>query len=434
MALRKRQNDNSVSVNPFGSVSTDYFDDRNTYISDGNKAVSLIAELIPSQNQDKLTSIAEIRNTTENIFRLLSRINFDGELEYYREMLLLCDRLSEQQKLSYKTIVGFGGCFSAGKSAFINAISGLDNILPEAQNPTTSIPTYIIAAADNDDKETRYTANTSYGDTIELDAEKMQAMTHEFHEEYKIGFSAFVDSVTIETKKFRLPRNIALLDTPGYSKPEEKSDSKAVMTDREKATEQLKITDFLIWLVDIDNGDITNEDIVFINNLKIQSPILIVLNKADKKTEEQIQSVVERCTDTVKNRSLNCFGVAAYSSFERKEYTDGVIDEYLNMLNESDEHISDIKNQFNDVLDRMIDDLVSYMNSVNDNIKEFWGLIGQINSPTDISSVAKLWSNSQMQSFELTQDIAKVRELSEQLRNMLDKLWLGGEEREAVLQ
>ena len=69
----------------------------------------------------------------------------------------------------------------------------------------------------------------------------------------------FVDSIIAESVNYSLSENIALLDTPGYTKYDDESDSKLVISDRQKAYEQLKASDYLIWLVDIENGGLTEE-------------------------------------------------------------------------------------------------------------------------------------------------------------------------------
>lgn len=300
-------------------------DDRSEYISNGDKAVELIAGLISSSCDTKQNSINEIDKQIDDLFSLYSDITLENELEHYRRMKVLCARLKEQQKISNKVVVGFGGQFSAGKSAFINAICGLDHVLPEAQKPTTSLPTYIIRNSDPSYKETIFSATTNRGMTVPLDVQKMKALTHEFHKEYGIGFSSFIESITVESPQYNLPANIALLDTPGYSKFDNKADSKQVFSDREKAERQLRTAKYLIWLVDIENGVVKQEDIKFLKELKVEAPILVVLNKADKKTQNEIDSIIEVCQQTIDNNGIPCMGIAAYSARECKEYTNGII-------------------------------------------------------------------------------------------------------------
>ncbi len=50
-------------------------------------------------------------------------------------------------------------------------------------------------------------------------------MAHEFYNVYGIGFSTFVDSIIIESSEYALPTEVALLDTPGYTKYDDQSDS-----------------------------------------------------------------------------------------------------------------------------------------------------------------------------------------------------------------
>ena len=93
-----------------------------------------------------------------------------------------------------------GGKFSAGKSKFINSILNTEErILPEDQNPTTSIPTYLMYGENE-----QILAYTSENLNVSLDKEALQALTHKFFEKYKIGFSSFINSLIIFEPKLIL--------------------------------------------------------------------------------------------------------------------------------------------------------------------------------------------------------------------------------------
>lgn len=316
----------------------------NAYIADDSKAVELLARLIQFKRNQAAIALNEINQYIDGIFSLFSEVTIKDELQLYRRFKNAAAKLSEQQKvqqLQYKAVVSLGGQFSAGKSAFINSISGIQQSLPVAQAPTTSIPTYIL-------KSNRDTlrAHSIYGYSVSLSPEAMNAMTHEFYESYKIGFSAFIDCIIAESSSYKLKDYIALLDTPGYSKYDAKTESRMSVSDREKARLQLRISDYLIWLVDIDNGCITEEDLRFIESLHIKNSVLIVFTKADKKSEGEIKKIIENAIDTIKKTAIKCYGITAYSSIENREYGNNLISLYFNDYITSRQGSTDVYHEF----------------------------------------------------------------------------------------
>ena len=140
----------------------------NMYISDSSQAVRLLSELIRNEKQPP---VHRIKSMVAQLVAWCSEMSLATELELYEQFLNLCARLTEIQKirkLQNKAVVSFGGKFSAGKSRFINAISGIQDLLPVDQKPTTSVPTYIIKA----DHDT-LSANSIYGYSTPLTTQSM---------------------------------------------------------------------------------------------------------------------------------------------------------------------------------------------------------------------------------------------------------------------
>ena len=90
--------------------------------------------------------------------------------------------------------------------------------------------------------------------------------------------------------------------------------TKESQTDKEKAYEQLKKVNYLIWLVDIENGDINETDIKFVQELKAVNKILIIVNKADKKIKKEIEKIIDKIKKTIENRELDVYDVIPFSS------------------------------------------------------------------------------------------------------------------------
>ena len=174
------------------------------------------------------------------------------------------------QALNNKTVVGLGGRFSSGKSSFINSClkeNAETVLLPENQNPTTSIPTYVVSGPRNGIQ-----AYLQDGWIVPLQPSAMQAMTHDFYETYQIGFARFVRSLIVYTNAYpeEISQHVALLDTPGYNKAD--AETRDSISDARITAKQLKSVDYLIWLVHIDNGTVSAADLEFLRQLHPEHP------------------------------------------------------------------------------------------------------------------------------------------------------------------
>ena len=172
----------------------------NKYLASEAEAVRLISKVIPlsTKSQQSRATIQKLNNMLDVDFLSAFRnVQLKDEAHLQMKLISLSDKLVEQKKnkiLKNKSVVGIGGKFSAGKSKFINSIlKAGENLLPEDQNPTTSIPTYIVYGQDE-----TISAYTTEDDEVKLDLEALQALTHKFYEKYEIGFSAFINSLIIK--------------------------------------------------------------------------------------------------------------------------------------------------------------------------------------------------------------------------------------------
>lgn len=323
----------------FGNETIEEFEEKNNiYLSSSDKALELISKVIGIEiaikNKDKYKKLKELEKLFEKDFlKSLINIPITDKAKIQKQLFQLTKKLNEEQEykiLKNKIVIGVGGKFSSGKSSFINSFLNAKSSLPENQNPTTSIPTYLIHG-----DEEYINIFTKDNKKIEIDEEALKALTHEFFEKYKIGFSSFIKSIIVSN--LELPySNFAFLDTPGYSKAENFM-SKESEKDKEKAFEQLKKVNYLIWLIDIENGDISETDIKFIQGLKNVEKILIVLNKADKKMEEEIKKITNKVKETLKNKNLNIYDVIPFSSKENsiKEENFFKIQQFLDVINQN---------------------------------------------------------------------------------------------------
>lgn len=326
-------------------------------------------------------------------------MTIENEMIIYERFMDLCSRLSERrkiQKIQDKVVISFGGKVSAGKSKFINTISGIGDKLPVDQKTTTAIPTYIIKSSKD-----LIQANSVYGYLTEISSEALNAMAHEFDSVYGIGFPAFVDSIIIESSEYALPGEIALLDTPGYTKYDEKSDSKMVISDRQKAYDQLSVSDYLIWLIDIDSGAITEDDIQFIESLCIKTPILIVFTKADLKSDKEIKQIIDVAYATISKTTIDCFGITAYSANLQKEYGNNEIKKFLNYTMSGNVRNSDIISEFKHVEKDMREAIIKATHQSKNTAKDLFSYISNSDKIMEIRSLATLWGKANQDGYKL---------------------------------
>lgn len=225
------------------------------------------------------------------------------------------------------TVVGVGGAFSAGKSRFLNAFTGIGN-LPEEQDPSTAIGTYLVHA-----KDFAIYAHTRNNGLEALSPDELEAISHRFHMRYKIGFTDILHKLIITSPDF--PENIILLDTPGYNKPDEQKELEEV--DRRIAREHLQNSDYLLWLVAMDQGTMPGGDMDFLGSLEIKNPPLIIYNKADLKSEKEIAQIISDTEGLLKAKGLPVFGITAYSAACKKEYfNQGLLDAYLDLARKAE--------------------------------------------------------------------------------------------------
>lgn len=245
--------------------------------------------------------------------------DFTHEYERFKDFILY-------DKLIGKNVVALGGGFSTGKSSFLNSL--LDKkILPSKIDPSTSVPAYLV----HDNEVSVYGLNT-FGSRVELELDDVSAISHGFgkldENDSETTLGHILESVFISSP-FQTFENIALLDTPGYSKAE--SAEYSAKTDEKIARAQLNTANYILWFVQADAGTIVKEDIAFLKTLDEGIPKLIIVNKADKVTPEELAVIVGKIKDILTMKAIAFVDVLTYS---RKKVFDDDREKILAQLNE----------------------------------------------------------------------------------------------------
>ena len=252
-------------------------------------------------------------------------VDFKSEYEKFRDFILY-------DKLIGKNIIALGGGFSSGKSSFLNRIMGRP-VLPVDIDPSTSVPTYIVAGQAHEVEGINV-----FDKKVAMQPRDIRSISHGFgqlnEEDAEEELGTPVNTVTLghilNTIFFSTPlhkyANIAFLDTPGYSKPD--SEKYSAKTDEQIARGQLNSSNYILWFVQADAGTITEEDIKFIKSLREDIPLLIILNKADKKTCRDLKDIIAKIKTNLELKGIRYLDVLAFSD-RLDEIGDGELADFI---------------------------------------------------------------------------------------------------------
>lgn len=289
----------------------------------------------------------------QQVLDTVKNLNLPDELSLSHRLQRLSDRVEEYKKnqlLKGRAIVGVGGSFSAGKSAFINSLFRTQ-MLPEDSTTTTAIPTYFMNG-----EEQQILAYTKSNQAIRLTEKEMKAFTHQFNQTYHIGFAPFIKNLFIVNQTDAGKQDfqqLAFLDTPGYSKPGNIVKGKREITDYEIAQSQLRTVDYLIWLVD-SGITLPASDLDFLESLQNPCPVLLIFTKADGKSSQVLKDQMAYAKEILQDKQIHLYGITCYSSRENKEYIGkNVLSRFLRKAEKEAALKKDVKDEMNGILQEM---------------------------------------------------------------------------------
>jgi len=227
-------------------------------------------------------------------------LGFARELSRFREFCA-------DPRLAAKTIVAFGGPFSAGKSSLINALIGKKLLVVEV-DPTTALPAYVLTG----DADAIHALNL-HRLRVPLSDEELSSLTHDESHRYGSQVSRALSAAFISRQDFPWA-NLAFIDTPGYSGRAVAGDR----TDTDIAASQMSGAHAIVWVVSIKQGNLTEEDLAFLARLDPKIPRIVVASHADQLSDTDRAAVIQRMTDTLAARNLAVVGVFPVSARPRQ--------------------------------------------------------------------------------------------------------------------
>ena len=271
------------------------------------------------------TLLISFKNRINDFYELTKKIAVENE----RDLLLRLENIENEMsivsaypQLFTKHVIAVGGGFSAGKSQFINSFfKDTNNLsLPTQMDPTTAIPSYVIHEKEN--KILDITNKNGIVDFTNIAPNILNQLTHNADDrlDFQFNIKEILPFMIVGTEfsddKYS---NICFIDTPGYNP--DSSNNKA--DDISTAKEFLSNSSALLWLVatDASSGNLTQSDLDFLQDLNLENKKLyIVINKADLRSQEDLESVLENVKDTLEMEGIDFEGISLYSSVNVEEY------------------------------------------------------------------------------------------------------------------
>jgi len=387
--------------------------------------ISQILSTIPSYNP----AMDSFRKVFEEDFMDFANdeSSLANEAEAILKLQLVEQKLDIFTKFSQiydKNIIAIGGGFSSGKSSFINALFTQKNImLPVGINPVTAIPSYVVSDANDIIR-----AYSQKGGAISLSPELYKEFSHDFIESFEFNLKDIMPFITVGTEFKKDFQNICFIDTPGYN-PAQVGNKEE---DENTSKDYLSQANTILWMLDIDRGTLPESDIEFFKHLEgNEKKLYIILNKADLKSQEDIEYIVEEVKYQLEDNHIEFEGISAYSSTLNTEYHSdkkGLI-EFLIEENK-------IKNKMKEEVLSVIDEVMKmYEIALDKDIKKIKELKSNINTleldllqsafDKDDSKLSKNISKMQksLEHKELEKQKQTAKKIHEKFKSIINELF-----------
>ncbi|AEN18642.1 dynamin family protein [Helicobacter pylori] len=263
----------------------------------------LIARILNAKIKNE--GLAEYQHILDNEF-----LEFASGVDSLKEKEIALLTLQEIKKelqlvasfpsLFQKSMVAVGGGFSAGKSSFLNHLLGLK--LPIGLDKTTAIPTYCLKG----EREVLM-GHSQNGGVVELPDFSFDHKTlNAFDFDLKSIMPFMILSAPLPFK------HLCFIDTPGYNP----SNQGYTSGDRKASEEYLANAKSILWVIDCQHGTIQSDDLDYLQELYEEhgKQVFIVLNKADRKTKNDLEKIATNIREILEDRGVEICGIGAYSS------------------------------------------------------------------------------------------------------------------------
>jgi len=303
-------------MNPDDLILTDddldqLIEERNPYLAQPARALHLVVRLAGGAAPRHPAVSALEQLAEQRMAALAARAGAPAMPELAEGMRALIGAIGALvcfPSLANRIVVGIGGAFSAGKSRFLNSLTGTD-LLPEDLGPCTVIPTYLGHGT------TQAVALTAFGRTVPMDADALAAISHAFSRHHQLGRDSaeglsHLVRLLMVTHEAMPWKRLVFLDTPGYNPPGRDGEQ----GDAEVARQQLAGADHLVWLVSARNGGLRADDIAFLRAAAPRAPVFFVLTQADLVSRSAIDLLLDAIRQAAGRAAIPCAGAMAWAA------------------------------------------------------------------------------------------------------------------------
>jgi len=280
--------------------------------------------------------------------------------------------LNNFPSIAGKTILSIAGGFSSGKSAFVNSFIRDSSVrLATGINPVTVVPSYVVCS-----EETRIKGYSYNGGAIDLEPSLYASMSHEYVKAFGFDLRRILPFISVKVPMDpELFGNLCIIDTPGYNPG---TSGGASAADRSTAASLVNQATALVWVIGLDPaGTIDQSDIEFIQSTPFRGDSLyIVLNKADVKSEDDIDQIMDQVADDLAFADIEYSGMCAYSSTARRRTypsTGLTFEEFLRSINRKVDVVGKISNKLDAVFD-------AYKHAIKADIAQLKGRKNEFNA------------------------------------------------------
>lgn len=106
---------------------------------------------------------------------------------------------------------------------------------------------------------------------------------------------------------------MTFIDTPGYNNSDN-SNAENKSSDKDTALKAVSNADVVFWCIDIEAGTISQKDIEILNSIEGNKSVLIIFNKMDKKSTEEVSKILKRSRTICESKlKVQLLDIVAYS-------------------------------------------------------------------------------------------------------------------------
>ena len=339
---------------------------------DANPIIQALKAELNKKEKDGMDFYEFITNHRKDLY------NIDFLTEIRQQLSKMVQELLAHENTNDTQVVVAGG-FSAGKSSFLNALTGAGNLLPTGIDPCSMVQTYLYCSYKTPEIVVK---GINLKDAVVLlDKDILQSIQHE--SKSKVYLASVLDKLFVEIPSEHLD-GFVFIDTPGYNNSDKKNTTNN-STDEETAKDAINRGNVLLWVIDAGGGTIPKRDMEMIRDFVQQKEdrrVAIVFNKADKKGSEEITKIVRDAYSMVSDLGDALIDILGFSSQENKiyySYRGYNLGQLLDELRESGTGNSGIQRRTETIVDLFNDEVFFANSAVNRCQKEKKDLISRKN-------------------------------------------------------